>query len=214
MSAVEGTNVGMFLRSIHAVSSPDDCSAIYDKWAQTYDVDVRHAAVDYVGPAMTAHAVVMAGCNVNGSILDAGCGTGLVGIELQKLSATNIDGVDISPGMLKVARESGAYRGLSVVDMSKPIDIQDESYDAITCCGTFTEAHVRASPAFQELVRIVKKGSFIAFTVVDEVWISLGYKAEIERLAAMGAVEVLSTDQVEYRRGTDMKARMVVLKRR
>lgn len=79
MSADTGTNVQSFLKSIHTASTPDERGAIYDKWAKTYDIDVRHAGVDYVAPTMTAHAAVAAGGNITGCVLDAGCGTGLVG---------------------------------------------------------------------------------------------------------------------------------------
>ena len=214
MCADTGTNVSFFLQSILAVSSPDDCGAIYDKWAKTYDIDVRHAGVDYVGPPMTAHAVVAADGNITGSILDAGCGTGLVGVALSQAGAKNIDGIDISPGMLKVARRTGIYNDLSIVDMSKVIEKQDQSYDVITCVGIFTEGHVGPVPALQELVRVAKKDGLVVSTIVDDVWVSGGYKAEVERLSAVGAVDVLSTVNVDYRRGTGVKARMVILKRR
>ena len=214
MSADTGTNVHLFLQSIHAASSPDECGAIYDTWAKTYDIDVRHAGVDYVGPTMTAHAVVAADGNITGSVLDAGCGTGLVGVALAQAGAKNIDGIDISPGMLEVARRTGVYNDLSIVDMSKVIEKRDQSYDVITCVGTFTEAHVGAVPALQELVRVVKKDGLVVSTIVDDLWVLGGYKAEVERLGAVGAVDVLSTGTVDYRRGTDVKARMVILKRK
>ena len=214
MSADAGTNVSRFLQSIHAISSPDDCGAIYDKWAQTYDIDVRHAGVDYVAPAVTAQTVVAANGNIAGSILDAGCGTGLVGVALSQVGAKDIDGIDISSGMLDVARRSGAYKDLSVVDMSKVIDKKDQSYDVITCVGIFTDAHVGPVPALKELVRIVKREGLIVSTVTDEVWVPGGYEAEVERLGAEGAVDILSTSIAEYRRGTDKRARMVILKRR
>ena len=213
MAADTGTNVSMFLQSIHAISSPNDCGAIYDKWAKTYDIDVRHAGVDYVGPAVTAQAVVNANGNIAGSVLDAGCGTGLVGLALSQAGAKNIDGIDISSGMLDVARKTGVYNDLAVVDMSRVIDKQDQSYDVITCVGIFTEAHVGPVPALQELVRIVKKDGLIVSTIVDEVWVSGGYAAEVERLGAVGAVDVLSTAIADYRRGTNKRARMVILKR-
>ncbi|KAL9627259.1 MAG: hypothetical protein Q9164_007656 [Protoblastenia rupestris] len=172
MSADAGTNVSMFLQSIHAISSPDDCSAIYDRWANTYDIDVRHAGVDYVAPTVTAQAVVAANGNIAGSILDAGCGTGLVVVALSQAGAKNIDGIDISSGMLDVARGTGIYKDLSVVDMSVVIDKRDQSYDVITCVGTFTEAHVSPVPAFREFVRIVKRDGLVVATVLDDVWVS------------------------------------------
>ena len=85
--------------------------------------------MDYVAPAVTAQAVVAANGNITGSVLDAGCGTGLVGVALSQAGAKTIDGIDISSGMLDVARKSEVYSDLTVVDTSKVIDKQDQSYD-------------------------------------------------------------------------------------
>lgn len=45
-------------------------------------------------------------------ICDLGCGTGLVGVELQKAGYVNITGVDCSEGMLHEANKKGAYKKL------------------------------------------------------------------------------------------------------
>ena len=46
--------------------------------------------------------------NKNFKILDAGCGTGLVGIELKKYGYSNIEGVDFSQSMLDLVPQ-GAF---------------------------------------------------------------------------------------------------------
>lgn len=94
------------------------------------------------------------------------------------------------------------------------VEKRDQSYDVITCCGTFTEAHVGPVPALRESVRVVKENGLVVSTIVDDFWVLGGCKAEIDRLTAVGAVDVLSAVNVDYRRGTGMKARMVILKRK
>jgi len=209
------TDTHSYLRRIHAISKPSDCITIYDEWATTYDTDVRHAGVDYVGPELTAQTVKDVQGDINGAVLDAGCGTGLVGIALAKTGAKIIDGIDVSPGMLNIAGKSGVYRDLSIADLTKPIEKPDGSYDIVTCCGTFTSGHVGPIPGLGELARIAKKDGLIVCTVVDEVWISGGYKAEVERLASVGVLKILSAENVDYWRGTDRtrKALMVVMRR-
>ena len=69
-------------------------------------------------------------------------------------------------------------------------------------------------PALRELVRIVKKDGLVVCTIVDEVWVAGGYEAEVERLDAAGVVNVLSAAIVDYRHGTNKRARMVILRRR
>jgi predicted TPR repeat methyltransferase len=213
---IQSKNTHSYLERIHTVSKPSETLAIWDEWAATYDNDVQQAGVDYVGPQMTAKTVKDILGDINGAILDAGCGTGLVAVELAKLGAKTIDGIDLSPGMLDVAAKTGVYRDLSIADMTKRIEKPDESYDIVTCCGTFSSGHVGPVPGLAELARLAKKDGLIVCTVVDEVWIPGGYKAEVDRLASVGILEVMSAENVDYWRGTERtrKSLMVVMKRK
>jgi len=40
-------------------------------------------------------------------IIDVGCGTGLVGVELEKGGFSNFDGIDISQEMIDIAKQRG-----------------------------------------------------------------------------------------------------------
>ena len=48
----------------------------------------------------------------NLTIVDAGCGTGLIGVELARHGYRTIDGVDLSPAMVERARQRNVYRDL------------------------------------------------------------------------------------------------------
>ena len=47
-------------------------------------------------------------------ILDVGCGTGLVGSELHKIGYRDLDGLDASPEMLKIAAEKNIFKSTFV----------------------------------------------------------------------------------------------------
>ena len=116
--------------------------------------------------------------------------------------------------MLKIAKETGSYRDLWPVVMTKPIAQPDEFYDIVTCVGTFTTGHVGPTPALPELVRVMKRGGLFVATILDNLWKPEGFEAEVQRLADMGAVEVLSTQVDDYRRGDNARAVMLVLRRK
>ena len=92
-------------------------------------------------------------------ILDAGAGTGLTGFELHKLGYTNIDALDISQEMLKVAKEKGVYRRYVCCSLTeKKIDeFETGEFDALIATGVLVKAHVRPA-AFVEMIRMVKAG--------------------------------------------------------
>jgi len=201
------TSKQTLLDRVFAATSTEESRKLYDEWAKTYDSDmVEH---DFTAPRLVAEAVSR-GLKLNHlpnqkealgktSIADAGCGTGLVGIELAKLGAKEIDGLDISEGMLSVARKTGAYRNLKIADLTTRLPIVDGTYDALTCCGTFTHGHLGPEP-LAEFVRVIKTSGVVVATVLDSHWKEKGFEAEVERLEKEGKVEVVEKDVHDYRK--------------
>ncbi|EEU37166.1 uncharacterized protein NECHADRAFT_37208 [Fusarium vanettenii 77-13-4] len=195
------------------LSGNAEAQAAYDDWAENYDNDMLGESEDYVAPEIASDYVK----RYLGSrpiehvkILDAGCGTGLVGASLAKKGAKHIDGIDLSPGMLQVAERSGAYETLSVANLSQRLDIPDQTYDVVVCVGTMTQGHV-GPEAFDEFARIIKPGGFIISTVRDTFWKMNGYEDKVKSLDKAGKLKLLSVELEDYRRGAGVQAVMVVL---
>ena len=212
MSGARGNH--FFDRAYQGVNGPDDCRDMYDEWAKTYDADLLGETQEYVAPVLTAKTVMSANGNVAGKILDAGCGTGLAGMALQREGAKTIDGLDISPEMLKLAEKTGAYRSLEVANLNQEIPKPDNAYDIVTCVGTFTQGHVKPSPALKEFVRVTKSDGIVVATIRSDIWESDGYAAEVERLKESGLVDVVGAEDADYRKGVGVKARMLILRKR
>jgi predicted TPR repeat methyltransferase len=68
-------------------------------------------------------------------ILDAGCGTGLVGTMLRSV-ARRLDGVDLSPDMLEKAKQSRAYDALYEGDLVEFLAAHPAGYDVIVSAAT------------------------------------------------------------------------------
>ncbi|KAM0699271.1 hypothetical protein Q7P36_001318 [Cladosporium allicinum] len=197
-----------------------EMTQLYDDWAKTYDNDVINGE-EYKAPPLIAETIRqhLAPSDREGDlispsvkILDAGCGTGLVGIYLAKLGAKQVDGIDLSPGMLDIARNTGAYNKLEPADLTHPIDALTGAYDVTTCVGTFTAGHV-GPQCFDELVRVTKTNGLIVATVLDEIWKPLGFDKKIEKLGAEGQVEIIGTELMLYRTKHKAAARNVILRK-
>ncbi|KAL1589612.1 hypothetical protein WHR41_01506 [Cladosporium halotolerans] len=197
-----------------------DMTQLYDDWASTYDKDVMEGE-EYKAPPLIAETILAQlppSDKVNNliapevKILDAGCGTGLVGIYLAKLGAQHVDGIDLSPGMLDIARKTGAYGKLEPADLTNPIDAPTGAYDVVSCVGTFTAGHV-GPKCFDELVRVTKAGGLVVATVLDEIWKPLGFDKHVEGMAADGKVEIVGTELMLYRTKHKAAARNVILRK-
>jgi predicted TPR repeat methyltransferase len=190
-----------FLSRVFAAKTTEESRALYDEWAASYDSDM--AAHDFTGPRLVAEAVNKHLRNTapsDAKILDAGCGSGAVGIALNELfSYQSIDGLDISQGMLDVARKTGVYRDLEIADLTKRLSKEDGAYDAVVCCGMFTHGHLGPGP-LDELVRVVRSGGVVAATVLDTFWDEGGFEGVVEKLRKEEKVEVLGKESVAYRK--------------
>jgi predicted TPR repeat methyltransferase len=68
-------------------------------------------------------------------VLDAGCGTGLVG-QLLRERAARLEGVDLSPAMLEQAAAKNVYDALHHVDLVAFLEARPAAFDAIACAAT------------------------------------------------------------------------------
>ena len=153
--------------TLHAADL-DELEGIYKNWASDYESDVINLA-GYVGHLITSDLLLNYLRNTESKVLDAGCGTGLVGEILYKNNFRNMDGVDFSQEMLNIAHQKNIYQSLKLVDLTKKLDYENDSFDAVICAGTFTCGHV-GPEALREMVRITKQGGYICFTVRKQEW--------------------------------------------
>ena len=171
--------ISTIYETLHAADL-DELEVIYKNWASDYEHDVIHLA-GYVGHLITTDLLLNYLENKKARVLDAGCGTGLVGEILHKNSFNNIEGVDFSEEMLSVANQKNIYQSLRLVDLTKKLDYEDNSFDAIVCAGTFTCGHV-GPEALKEMLRVTKKAGYICFTVRKQEWEASPYKEIIDKL--------------------------------
>ncbi|KAJ8109926.1 hypothetical protein OPT61_g7097 [Boeremia exigua] len=197
-----------YLDRVFAASSTEESRHLYDDWAKTYDSDMQKH--DFTAPRLVAEGVAR-GLKLNHlhreprqvlknlRIVDAGCGTGLVGNELAKMGAEDIVGLDISKGMLEVAQKTAAYKNLAIADLTDRLAFEDGEFDALTCCGTFTHGHLGPGP-LSEFVRVVKSGGVVVATILESHWEEKGFDAETDRLVKAGVCEIIENKVHQYRK--------------
>ncbi|MGB3222345.1 MAG: class I SAM-dependent methyltransferase [Desulforhopalus sp.] len=177
-------------------SNTEELAKAYSEWADDYDQDL----IDEMGYVAPLKATQLFSDNVEDRstiILDAGCGTGLVGECLRRHGYKNIEGLDYSRAMLEKAGQKQIYRKLTQGDLTGSLDIASNTFDAIISVGTFTCGHV-GPEAFDELLRIAKPGGHICFTVRDKAWEEDSYFDKIGALQRNGGWTMLAESTTEY----------------
>jgi SAM-dependent methyltransferase len=88
--------------------------------------------------------------------VDLGCGTGRTGAWLRARGVSRIDGVDLTPEMLAVARERGIYEELRDADVADS-GLAVGAYDLVTTC-LVDEHLLDLRPLYREAARLARQG--------------------------------------------------------
>ena len=140
---------------IYSSKDVNELQERYDVWAAEYDSDLDRD-FGWYGPQLAA-GVLEKYAPPTARILDAGAGTGLVGKVLKEKGYGSIVAMDLSEGMLEIARKTEAYESLDQMTMGETLGYETDSFDAAISVGVFTVGHVPAN-GLDELVRVVKPG--------------------------------------------------------
>jgi ubiquinone/menaquinone biosynthesis C-methylase UbiE len=100
--------------------------------ARGQDYDRRFAAIAASGADMHGEATFVEALGVR-SVLDAGCGTGRVAIELAR-RGLDVVGVDADPGMLSAARSKAPELEWVLADLTA-LDLPERRFNAAVMAG-------------------------------------------------------------------------------
>lgn len=165
---IQGSMAAMLLAAVGSSPMPVQAPKplmlkIYSRRAMTWDVSHEarnsYCAHVLVNAAFTRIAAHGAGL----SILDLGCGTGLVG-SLVRARANILHGVDLSPEMLARARTKAIYDALFEEDVTAYLRWQSTEYDYLLSAATLV--HIGdLRPIIQAMFSALKPGGRSIFTV-------------------------------------------------
>ncbi len=178
------------LDEAYAVETVEDNRRLYARWADSYD-DTFLTTHGYVYHESVVSVLErrLSACAHDFPVLDVGCGTGVVGIELRRRGYEPVDGIDLSPEMLGVAAAKttpsgfSVYRHLHAVDLTEPIDLPLHNAIGLVSAGTFTHGHVGPEP-IARLVDLLCAGGHAAIGVNRDVFSSGGFDDMVRSLEA------------------------------
>ena len=165
---------------IYKLKKTEEVMKYYDEWGIENKYDQDMVDWNYTGPKETSEVFIKYQNNKDAKIYDAGCGTGLVGVELKKYGFSNFFGADLSQKLLDLVPK-GLYQKLDKIDLNKKINEKDNSFDAVMCVGTFTFGHVKP-PALDEFIRISKNKGLLCFTINEGIYEEYGFNKKIKEL--------------------------------
>jgi predicted TPR repeat methyltransferase len=122
-------------QDVPARASPEYVATTFDSFAASFEAKLQ--LLSYRAPALVAAMLQESGLEPSKQfeVLDAGCGTGLCGPLLAPY-ARRLFGVDLSEGMLALAREKQIYDALVTSELTDYLRDQPETFDVIASADT------------------------------------------------------------------------------
>ncbi len=189
-------------RAFELDGDADRITAYYDEWAENYDHDVGEER--YAGPSMCVDTMrrcrgLVPGLDLDDpdlTIVDGGCGTGLVGVEVARHGYRVIDGVDLSPAMVDAARARGVYRDLEAgVDLTRPpAERWAGSADVMILAGVFTLGHLPGR-ALETIASWVRPGGLLVVSARRQYYDSSDFAAVANELTAAGRLNEIARNE-------------------
>jgi predicted TPR repeat methyltransferase len=166
LDSTDPVGAGMLLSKIGQAPTPLQApesllQPLYSLRASRWDAIVTGER-PYRGAALVAEACATY-VSKSSDVLDAGCGTGLVG-ELLCGSVGRMVGVDISEPMLSVARTKKLYSELVKADMVNFMRASPGKFDAVTCAATLIHFGDLV-PVFEAAAICIRNQGVFVFTV-------------------------------------------------
>lgn len=176
--------------ALHLDGDPQNVKQFYEDWARNYNLDTTSS--DYTGPAISAKLLSQSLPAKDSMLLDAGCGTGLVGIELKALGYDRVDGFDLSDSMAEQAIATGAYQQvLGGIDMMRAAEnYADANYAAILSVGVFTLGHVPPE-ALIVLLQLASPGGLLLISTRTHYYDQTNFQLVMDDLVDSGQLELL-----------------------
>ena len=184
---------------------------LYDEWSQSYEQDLV-GNLGYTGHLIAANALAEFAPDKAASIIDIGCGTGLVGQELKARGYSQIDGIDFSEEMLKVARSKAIYEKLVSGDLMKKTAIETDTYQAAVCAGSFAPGHL-GPECYPEIIRLVRPSSLIVIFMNGAHFVEDDYQLHIDQLEQSGVWKIIKIKACNYMTALERPGRLIVARK-
>lgn len=199
-----------FLNKAYGLSGADDTRALYNDWAASYEAEVGENG--YATPGRCAAALAQFLKDKTAPILDFGCGTGLSGLALRLAGFEAIDGVDLSPDMLKVAETKQLYRRLATIEAGADVPGAPGEYAAIAAIGVIGAGAAPIS-VFDTLMNGLAVGGLLVFSFNDHALADPAFEGKLNEWLDCGAARLLFREHGPHLPGIDLKSNVYVIEK-
>lgn len=198
------------LSRAYGLETTADTQKFYSDWAKTYDAEVLENG--YATPERCAKALAGFTPEQDLAILDIGCGTGLSGKYLAEAGFTRIDGCEINPDMLEIAKTRNVYDHLWQSTVKDPFPFEDGTYDAVCAIGVIGTGGAPVTLLYAALKKL-QSGGLAVFSFNDHTLQDPDFECCVMNHTDCGAFQLLFKEHGAHLPGKGMNATVYVMRK-
>lgn len=188
------------ISTAYSYADSKELADYYDDSANGYDEYTE--SVGYILPRLVAQKAAQL---VRGDelIIDVGCGTGILGVELNSImNGLHIHGLDMSSKMIVQAymkkKHDGNrhYKIFHYLDLASGDTIPEHQYSFMVSSGTFTTGHL-SGLHLSRIVNSMKDDAIAVFSVKSDHFDKSGFMDELINLEKSSLIKVLEIIEVD-----------------
>ena len=134
------------------------------------------------------------------------------GYALQAVGFENIDGLDVSQEMVRLAEKKSIYRNLKVFDPSTEIPVDSNQYKIITAIGVIG-AGAAPLPVFDSLFALLPQNGLFAFSFNDHTLVDPDYEKKVEQYLDGGYALLIHKSYGSHLPKANLKSNIYILKK-
>jgi SAM-dependent methyltransferase len=188
------------INTAYSYSDSKELADYYDDSASGYDEYAE--SVGYVLPRLVAQKATQL-VRRDDLIIDVGCGTGILGVELNSImDGLHIHGLDMSSKMIVQAYKKKKHDGnrhyelFHYLDLASGDVIPENQYGFMVSSGTFTTGHL-SGVHLSKMVNSMKDGAVAVFSVKSDHFDESGFMDELINLEEISLIKVLEIIEVD-----------------
>ncbi|MEM8488645.1 MAG: class I SAM-dependent methyltransferase [Bacteroidota bacterium] len=167
---------------------------MFDKSAELYDL-IYAQFKDYAVEVQQIHHLITDHMPAARTILDIGCGTGEHALHLAAQFGYHVDGIDIEPGFVEIARGKHPGGQFAVADM-KGFNL-DKRYDVLLCLFS-SIGYMDGLESLHEAMASFKAHLKPDGILIIEPWFAPGYLTDKKVFLHSSETEDLSVSRMSY----------------
>ena len=170
----------------------------------------RDSAIDSFVAHLEVAQMLAKMVSAGSSVIEFGCGGGLLGEQLAQLGFSEITGLEQSAALRSIADAKNCYRSIRPHNLTQPLR-DDVRYNAGACVGMFGSGPVGATH-ISYMTSVLDEDAPLFITVNGQSWLEQDWPSELEAAQQADGFTIEYVNTIAYLDESKLDGRLIIIR--